>query len=386
MNPVEVQVGEDVYPAFEPLPGGDAAALFGQLSARSERGELVLLTRPPSEYGLSRAGFPDHRWLLGALLRSIADDCAVAVLEMLDGGAAPAEWGLPPLLVSNRATIRYVASSADDVPEPNAIVEIPRLRKDFSELTALWAGEPEPPGTAFDHVKFFAIGQIIGELHAQSAVWPDAHLDQFGYNPDVERFTLGWFVYDLDHVGALYRPPPAAQSANDLLPILTELRPYQYPWFRRGYVEGRGPAGGRVFDLIESGDLTGWREALRDEDHDRARERLAVQIAADHDLSGNARYLALNQAGMAFSRAGLHADASVAYEEAIARCGESSSGDYRMARFNWSQARRRAGDFEAARHGLEEVLALEAADSLIPQLEHAASVTLQEIRVQEAGR
>jgi hypothetical protein len=392
MKPVEVQVCDDLFPAFEPLPGGDhdpLASLFAELTERTGRGELVLLTRPPSEFGLSdERRFPGHRWLVGALMRSIGDDCAVAVLDMLSGGARPVEWGLPPLLVSSRATIRYVASSAEDVPEPNAIIETPRLRKDFSEFTRLWAAESEPePPDHFLHEqrKLFAIGHTLGRLHGDGVVWEDAHADQFIYSPDYPGNFHGWVVIDLDeHIGTLYRPPPPALSASDLLPILRELRPSQYPWFRHGYLEGRGPDGGRVFDLIESGDLTGWRAALRDERPDRARERLAAQIAADYDLSVDARLNALNQAGMAFSRAGLHADAATAYEAALTRRSDTTSDDYRVTRFNWSQARRRAGDLEAARCGLEEVLALEAASPLMPQLEHAASVTLQELR-EEGG-
>jgi hypothetical protein len=390
MIPVEVKVGEDVFAAVEPARARDPEAiprLFELLAERAGRGELVLLTGTPSEHGLAAEGFPGHRWLIGSLIRSVGDDCAVAALDRLNGGPEPREHGVPPLLVSNRATIRYVAACVDQVPR-GAIAETPRRRKDFSAFAHLWYSEPEPevPGHLFmqemhERQKFHAIGKIIGGLHREGTIWEDAHVDQFAYNSEHFKHNNGWFVYDLyEHVGTLYRPPTPAESASNLLPILSEVRPAHYPWLRMGYVNARGTDGNKVFDLIESGDLTGWRQAMREEDYDRARELVAAHIAADDELSSHARFNALNQAAMAFSRAGRHADAARVYEEVLGRCDEPTSSAYRFARFNWSQARRRAGDLEAARRGLAEVLELEAAQPLSADLEHAATVTLEELR------
>ncbi len=390
----QIEVGADVFPARSPLPApsnGAFALLLDALASAAERGELIVLTRPPSEYGLSDDRFPGDRWLVAALLASVSDDLAVASLGHLQGNGASGPAGVPPLLISSRSAIRYVASSAEDPSAVAGIFETPKLRKDFSEFACLWFENRESSDLPGDLAmqewslrnKWSAIGQIIGELHRDGVVWEDAHADQFGYNPSVSwaYSVRGWFVWPGEmgeHMGSVYRQPTAARSAKDLLPILAALdRPADYRYLRQGYVQGRGASGMRVFDLIESGDLTGWRAALRERRSARAAELLALHIASDYELSVKGRLEALNQAGMAFSHAGLHADAAAAYQQALSWLPDVSSFSYRVTRFNCSQAQRRAGHLDAARQGLEEVLKLEAADPTSEMLGDAAKAILQ---------
>ncbi|RYF61221.1 MAG: hypothetical protein EOO27_02895 [Comamonadaceae bacterium] len=384
MYRVEVQIGEDTFPAFE-APALDAAAppdaegtvnqkrvdeFFDAIAIHVNRGELVLIPPPPS-------GFTYHSQ---ALIYSVGDNCAAAAIGMLNG--CESVWQ-PPLLLSSRETIRYVAASAPSVGN-RSIIETRRTLKDFFQYIDLWRGpftnSDSPPERAIsDMNKFVGIGHLVGDLHKDRRLWWDCHIEQFGYCP--ERFPkTGWCMFDLnEHVTPVYRQPTPAQSASNLRPLLSELNSRTYAYLRFGYLEGRGAEGQRVFDLIECGDLTGWMQAIRDNQADLARDRLAEHIACEQELSRNGRHLALTIAALHLSHAGMHTDASTVYEELLGRCESTSTEEYRWTRFNWSQARRRAGDLSASRRGFEEVVALESATSLDPNLEQAAVALLQRV-------
>jgi len=68
--------------------------------------------------------------------------------------------------------------------------------------------------------------------------------------------------FDPAHTRFLYGPPEPAECATDLIPLMTGLTPRNWYNFKRNYQLHR-PDGERVFDLIERGDKTGYRQAIR---------------------------------------------------------------------------------------------------------------------------
>ncbi|GIH21696.1 hypothetical protein Aph01nite_00060 [Acrocarpospora phusangensis] len=71
---------------------------------------------------------------------------------------------------------------------------------------------------------------------------------------------------DFATIRYLYLPPSPAQCATDMIPLMSGFTASKWYNFRRGYLAA-WPDGVGVFDLVENGDLVGWRQAWRQQDY-----------------------------------------------------------------------------------------------------------------------
>lgn len=163
------------------------------------------------------------------------------------------------------------------------------------------------------------------------------------------------------------------------VPLMNGFSPSDWDAFRAGYIRERGADGERVIDYIQSRDLTGWIQAPRRNDLDKAARLLSEQLETDADLPTSMRPNMLLTLGMLLSRAGRHAEALAAHQAAVAAAGDDGPSLV-TAIFNQARALLRADDAPAAVTLLEQVVAREREDPTAPGLLEAAIQTLEKAR------
>ncbi|WP_410606089.1 hypothetical protein [Amycolatopsis sp. lyj-109] len=266
-----------------------------------ERGEIVVLRdeiRQPSSL---------DQWP-----RDVAEsvgECAVVPLSSLTGVGGPRY----PLVVGRRESIRFLCSYAERVPVP---CEAQPVVTDYREFRHLWLGSSQ--ATDADG---FAIGVALARVHARNILHGDAHRGNWLFDRDGSAL-----VHDPRPV-FLHGPPSAEQCATDIRPLLPALMPDGWQSFRLGY-RRMWPEEGRVIDLIQLSDRTGWAAAFRAREFARAAELTALQLETED--TPIVRVMLLANRAMALSRAGRHdeglQDCLAALELAGRRCPHTANG------------------------------------------------------------
>ncbi|WP_146073744.1 tetratricopeptide repeat protein [Amycolatopsis sp. CA-126428] len=245
-----------------------------------ERGEIVLLREE-----IPAPGSLDQ-WP-----RDVAEsigECAVVPLSSLTGAGGPRY----PLVVGRRESIRFLCSYAESVPVP---CEAQPVVTDYREFRHLWlGGSPavDPDG--------FAIGITLAGLHARNVLHGDAHRGNWLFDRDGTAL-----VHDPRPV-FLHTRPSAEQCATDIRPLLPGLTPDGWQSFRLGYRRA-WPEEGRVIDLIQLSDRTGWAAAFRTGEFARAGELAARQLTTED--TSIVRVMLLANRAMALSRTERHDEA-----------------------------------------------------------------------------
>ncbi|WP_206784826.1 tetratricopeptide repeat protein [Amycolatopsis sp. MtRt-6] len=266
-----------------------------------ERGEIVLLRDEIPQDGTFDQWPRDVAESIG--------ECAVVPLSALTGAGGPRY----PLVVGRRESIRFLCSYADRVPVP---CEAQPVVTDYREFRHLWVSDPQPPDP-----DGWAIGTTLARMHARNVLHGDAHRGNWLFDRDGTAL-----VHDPRPV-FLHCRPSAEQCATDIRPLLPSLTPAGWQSFRLGYRRS-WPAEGRVIDLIQLSDLTGWAAAFRAGEFARAVELTAGQLETED--TPIVRVMLLANRAMALSRTGRHdealRDCRTALELAKRRCPHVGNG------------------------------------------------------------
>jgi len=245
-----------------------------------ERGEIVLLRDE-----IPRDGALDQ-WPRD-VVESIGE-CAAVPLSSLTGEGGPRY----PLVVGSRESIRFLCSYAESVPVP---CEAQPVVTDYREFRHLWVSDTRPHDP-----DGFAIGTTLAGLHARNILHGDAHRGNWLFDRDGTAL-----VHDPRPV-FLHCRPSAEQCATDIRPLLPSLTPDGWQSFRLGYRRS-WPEEGRVIDLIQLGDRTGWAAAFRTRDFAGAVELTARQLETED--TSIVRVMLLANRAMALSRTERHDEA-----------------------------------------------------------------------------
>ena len=271
-----------------------------------ERGEIVLLRDE-----MPRVGSLDQ-WP-----RDVAEsvgECAVVPLSCLTGAGGPRY----PLVVGGRESIRFLCSYADRVPPPPFPCAAQPVVTDYREFRHLWVEGLKDATLDQDG---FAIGTTLAQLHSRNVLHGDAHRGNWLFDRDGTAL-----VHDPRPV-FLHCRPSAEQCATDIRPLLPALTPGGWQSFRLGY-RSAWPEEGRVLDLIQLGDRSGWAAAFRTGDFAGAVELTARQL--DTEDTPIVRVMLLANRAMASSRTGRHdaawRDCLAALKLAKQRCPHVASG------------------------------------------------------------
>ncbi|MFJ1758684.1 hypothetical protein ACIOD2_00100 [Amycolatopsis sp. NPDC088138] len=282
--------------------GGDLTAVRELV----ERGEIVLLRDE-----IPRSGSLDQ-WP-----RDVAEsigECAVVPLSCLTGAGGPRY----PLVAGRRESIRFLCSYAERVPPQPFPFETRPVVTDYREFRHLWTAAPRETTLDPDG---FAIGTTLAQLHSRNVLHGDAHRGNWLFDRDGTAL-----VHDPRPV-FLHCRPSAEQCATDLRPLLPALTPGGWQSFRLGYRRA-WPEEGRVIDLVQLGDRTGWAAAFRVGDFARAVELTAGQLDAED--TPIVRVMLLANRAMALSRTGRHdealGDCHAALKLAKQRCPHVANG------------------------------------------------------------
>jgi hypothetical protein len=236
-------------------------------------------------------------------------ECAVVALSSLTGAGGPRY----PLVVGRRESIRFLCSYAERMPVP---AEAQPVVTDYREFRPLWLGAS--PATDRDG---FAIGVTLAGLHARNILHGDAHRGNWLFDRDGTAL-----VHDPRPV-FLHCPPSAEQCATDIRPLLPALTPDGWQSFRLGYRQA-WPEEGRVIDLIQLSDRTGWAAAFRTREFAGAAELTARQLETED--TPIVRVMLLANRTMALSRTGRHdealQDCLAALDLAKRRCPHTVNG------------------------------------------------------------
>ncbi|MBM0204837.1 hypothetical protein JNW90_18475 [Micromonospora sp. STR1s_5] len=220
-------------------------------------------------------------------------ECAVVPLSGLTGEGGPRY----PLVIGKRESIRYLCSYADRVPPPPFPYEAGPVVTDYREFRDLWVAEP---GRFTPDTDGYAIGHTLALLHSLKILHGDAHRGNWLF--DHEGRAL---VADPRSV-FLHCPPSPEQCATDIRPLLPALDSNGWISFRLSY-RRTWPEEGRVIDLIQLTDRTGWAATFRTRDYERAAELMGRQLAGE--CTPIVRVMLLANRAMARSRTGRHDDA-----------------------------------------------------------------------------
>jgi len=250
------------------------------------RGEIVVMRDevPPPEPGSKL-----HRWPR-ELAESIGE-CALVPLACLTGAA----FQRYPIVVGQREPIRFLCSYADELPPSPFPYQCQPVVTDYREFRHLWVVDGDSPANIF----MAQVGMRMAELHSRNVLHGDAHLGNWGAIDDQV------VVADPAPVFLYCRPSPE-QCATDIRPLLPDLEPDDWLSFRLGY-RASWPDEGRVIDLIQLGDLTGWAAPFRARDHALAAELLGRQLSGD--CLPIVRVMLLANRALSLSRTGRHRDA-----------------------------------------------------------------------------
>ncbi|MGW5747044.1 hypothetical protein [Amycolatopsis sp. NPDC003861] len=289
-----------------------------------ERGEIVLLREEiPRERTLDQ--WPRD------VVESIGE-CAAVPLSSLTGEGGPRY----PLVVGRRESIRFLCSYAESVPVP---CEAQPVVTDYREFRHLWVTEAqplEPDG--------FAIGTTLAKMHSRNVLHGDAHRGNWLFDRDGTAL-----VHDPRPV-FLHCRPSAEQCATDIRPLLPALEPDGWQSFRLGY-RAEWPEEGRVIDLIQLSDRTGWAAAFRTSEFAAAAELMARQLETED--TPIVRVMLLANRAMALSRTERHDEALqeclAALRLARQRCPHVANGLGLAVAVVWSGLGQRAKAVEALR-------------------------------------
>jgi hypothetical protein len=256
--------------------GTDLLAVRGLVA----RGDIVLL----------RAEIPEptgSRWPHD-LAESIAE-CAIVPLSQLVGSGERRY----PLLAARPEQIRFLCSYAERKPEPPFPYESRPVATDYREFRHLWVNDGKKAELDIDGLQ---IGRAMAALHAKNMLHGDAHRGNWLFDD-----SLNALIHDPDP-SFLHCPPTPEQCATDIRPLLPDLTPGGWLSFRHGY-RATWPGEGRVIDLIQLGDLTGWAAAFRERNYERVVELIGRELAGrGGGGAAAAEIMLLANRAMAFSR------------------------------------------------------------------------------------
>jgi hypothetical protein len=217
--------------------------------------------------------------------------CALVPLGCLTGAA----FQRYPLVVGQRETIRFLCSYADQLPPSPFPYQIQPVVTDYREFRDLWVVDGNFPTNSF----MAQVGMRMAELHSRNVLHGDAHRGNWG--------AIDGEVVIADPAPVfLYCRPSPEQCATDIRPPLPDLEPDDWLSFRLGY-RTTWPDEGRVIDLIQLGDLTGWAAAFRARNHGLAIELLDRQLSSD--CLPIVRVMLLANRALSLSRTGRYRDA-----------------------------------------------------------------------------
>ena len=192
-------------------------------------------------------------------------ECALVPLAFLTG-AADQRY---PLVVGQRETIRFLCSYAGQLPPSPFPCQSRPVVTDYREFRDLWVVD----GNFQTNIFMAQVGMRMAELHSRNVLHGDAHLGNWG--------ALDGQVVIADPTPVfLYCRPTPEQCATDIRPLLPDLAPDDWLSFRLGY-RTAWPDEGRVIDLIQLGDLTGWAAAFRAQNHALAAELISRQLSGE---------------------------------------------------------------------------------------------------------
>jgi hypothetical protein len=251
------------------------------------QGEIVLIR---DEVAAPNPKLGSNQWLRD-IAESIAN-CAVVPLSCLTGATLERY----PLVAGPPESIRFLCSYADPLPPDPFPFQTRAVVTDYREFRNLWVADSNVEPKPF----MFQIGQRMADLHSRNVLHGDAHLGNWG--------VVGDHVVIADPDPAfLHCPPTPEQCATDIRPLLPDLEPADWYSFRLGYRQTR-PDEGRVIDLIQLGDRTGWAAAFRASHHDLAAELLDRELTHTDDPHV-VRVMLLSNRALSLSRMGRHDDA-----------------------------------------------------------------------------
>ncbi|MFF5216590.1 hypothetical protein [Micromonospora sp. NPDC000442] len=220
-------------------------------------------------------------------------ECAAVPLSILTGAGGPRY----PLVIGPRESIRYLCSYADRMPPPPFPYEARPVVTDYREFRDLWVAEP---GRFTPDTDGYAIGHALALLHSRNILHGDAHRGNWLFDREGRALAA-------DPKPVFLRCPPSPeQCATDIRPLLPALDSNGWMSFRLSY-RRTWPEEGRVIDLIQLTDRTGWAAAFRTRDYQRAAELMGRQLTGE--CTPIVRVMLLANRAIARSRTGRHDDA-----------------------------------------------------------------------------
>lgn len=191
------------------------------------------------------------------------------------------------LLIGRREQVRYVRSYLEPAPSSQDVIDSPTVCTDYRDFASLWTDrdkmEEEEAADGFRWLDMIALGKGIGDAHSHGVLHGDLHEGNVAIDAIAGRVT----AFDLSRARFLYGPAESAECATDLLPLMRGFTSWDWYNFKRGYLNS-WPDGDRVFDLIQSGDRTGWMQAKRRQDYqltlaliDEAQQLVDVDAVAE---------------------------------------------------------------------------------------------------------
>jgi hypothetical protein len=295
------------------------------------QGEIVLIPGAAAEPDQEP---PPYRWL-----RDIAESissCAIVPLSCLTG----ATFQRYPLVAGPPESVRFLCSYADPLPPDPFPFQTRPVVTDYREFRHLWVADGKLEPDPF----MFQVGQRMADLHSRDVLHGDAHLGNWG------AIGAQVVIADPDPV-FLHCSPTPEQCATDIRPLLPDLEPADWHSFRLGYRHS-WPGEGRVIDLIQLGDRTGWAAAFRARHHDLAAELLDRELIRT-DYPPVVRVMLLSNRALSLSRTGRHDDALRDWHTAavIARehCPHVAQGLAFVGAITLAEAGRRADAIDALR-------------------------------------
>jgi hypothetical protein len=332
-------------------PGDPLLDLLAVVRHAVRLGHLVLLPglricQPEVESVLGDLGLPLP--YTSTFIWSVSDCCGLQ-LSVSDSGATR-------LLVGGRSEIRFLRSYLDPPPSPDVVIESPPVCTDYSDFVWLWQdrdqitrGEQDLDWRAFEVIQ---LAKTLGDYHSIGILKGDAHEGNFVID---ESGHLFW----IDNAAAryLYGPAESAECATDLLPLMRgRFTPEDWYNFKVGYLLS-WPDGIRVFDLIEDGDRTGWKQAQRQGNHQLALDLLdeSQHLVGEDDAAALA--MIADRRAWSYQVLGEYESALHAQTEAIELAEENHLGFLSFYILNLALLYRNTGHADLAMSTLKQFLA-----------------------------
>jgi hypothetical protein len=367
------------------LDDEDLDAFLDDAQRVRDAGEIALMRRMPRRENHEDAEiFSFH---LEIVVESVGE-CAAVPLAALDGSvefeplpiharrASLLGVAIFPALLGSPATIRYLASYADELPPDDAIVESRLARIDYREFAAMLRGDESTEQVVARltgpnnrrAVFVYGIGTALATGHQNGGMMGDAHEGNFMLDASGRAVIIdhdGWFRFG---------PGTSAQCATDFAPLLPGFSAADWSAFRLGYLT-TWPEGRRVIDLVEFGDTTGWMNALHTKDFPSAVALLNRALAECPPSDEEARMVLL--ANRAYARSRNHEPATADVDAALELFARSAPEFVPLLMLHAAVTRSLAGEHNAATQ-LALALALSPCPPIIGEsavrvAEHAAN-------------